>query len=67
MTAMTPLKRLILDGTAIVTQDYADQTEIVCVANGPDQARWLLDALVKQHKVEVVEVTVEGGKKVVPA
>lgn len=51
--SVTPLKKLILDGLAIFTEDFAGVRTLVCVAEGEDQANWLINSLAGYHKVEV--------------
>lgn len=53
---VTPLKKLILDGFALYTEDFAGIKTLVCVAVDEAQAQWLAGSLSTFHKVEVEEV-----------
>lgn len=58
MTAMTPMKALVVDrrnGTVSV-KDMADQIEPVCQAKNEAQLQWLIDSLSAYHKVPVEEI-----------
>lgn len=50
---MTPLKSLILHGTAIYARDHADNVELKAIALNEDDAAWLAGSLAAFHKVEI--------------
>lgn len=50
---MTPIKLILLAGTAVHTVDHADQARLIAVAPTPTDAEWLANSLAMAHEVDV--------------
>lgn len=50
---MTPIKYLLLMGTALYTVDHADQTMLMCVSPNEGTANWVGNSLSAFHGVPV--------------
>lgn len=53
---MTPFKAILFCGMVVMTLDYANMAEIVCVAANEYQRNWIVDSLRVFHGVESKEV-----------
>lgn len=53
---MTPIKAIVVVGTAIYTEDWAGLRELQCVGASPEKAEWVAAGLSKYHKVDVFKI-----------